>query len=202
MSLCINAHLNKLSRKNAIDKASVKQWNELLEKKRTIWFTLSFIKTCKSLVYFKKHSYLYIIAVRSNVTNKGGPVYFFVTNAELITTLSQWLSWVKSNCSLCVKCVMIDCSPVEIDALEEVFGQLVQILLCYWHIKRAWEMHIKKDIKIIGATYESKCEQDAVWVTLNLLIHAKTKEAFDQKYKEFVSKFAGHGKCVAYFATH
>ncbi|OAD72705.1 hypothetical protein PHYBLDRAFT_146020 [Phycomyces blakesleeanus NRRL 1555(-)] len=106
--------------------------------------------------------------------DKGVPVCFFVTNAELITTLSQWLSWVKSNCSLHVKCVIIDCSPVEIGALEKVFGQSVQVLLCYWHIKRAWEMHIKKDIK----------------------------EAFYQQYDKFVSKFAGHEKFVAYFATH
>ncbi|OAD65308.1 hypothetical protein PHYBLDRAFT_153552 [Phycomyces blakesleeanus NRRL 1555(-)] len=159
-------------------------------------------KTCKSLVDSNKHFYLYTIVVRSNIKNKGVPVCFFVTNAELITILSKWLSRIKSNCSLHVKLVMIDCSPVKISTLEEVFGQSVQVLLCHWHIKRAWEMHIKKDVKITGATYESKHERDAVRVALNLLMYAKTKEAFDQQYKEFVSKFAGHEKSVAYFAMH
>ncbi|OAD81225.1 hypothetical protein PHYBLDRAFT_161848 [Phycomyces blakesleeanus NRRL 1555(-)] len=197
MSLCINAHLNKLSRKNAIDKASVKQWIEFLEKKKEL--SGSHCLSSRFLSWQMSDAL-------TPLTRLANPWCIpRSTRIYLITTLSQWLSWVKSNCSLRVKRVMIDCSPVEIGALEEVFGQLVQVLLCYWHIKRAWEMYIKKDInyvKITGATHESKCEQDAVWVTLNLLIHAKTKEAFDQQYEEFVSKFAGHEKCVAYFATH
>ncbi|OAD66222.1 hypothetical protein PHYBLDRAFT_152795 [Phycomyces blakesleeanus NRRL 1555(-)] len=181
----INVHLNNLSRGNAIDKTSLEQWIEFLEKEKNY------------LVHIVFHE-----VVKSNVTNKGVPVCFFVTNAEFITILSQWLNWVKSNCSLHVKRVMTGCSPVEISALEEVFGQSFQILLCHWHIKRAWEMHIKKDIKITGATHKSKREQDAVRVAFNLLMHARSKEAFNQQYKEFVSRFAGHAKFVAYFATH
>ncbi|OAD69167.1 hypothetical protein PHYBLDRAFT_172422 [Phycomyces blakesleeanus NRRL 1555(-)] len=181
----INARLNNLLRQNAIDKTSVEQWIEFLEKKRTTWFTLSSMKVMSHTLFrgslldrrrfsnSSKHSYLYMIVVRSNVTNKGVPVCFFVTNAEFITTLLQWLNWVKSNCSLRVKCGMIDCSPVEIGALEEVFGQSVQVLLCHWHIKRAREMHIKKDVKITGATHKSKREQDADRVALNLLMHAR-----------------------------
>ncbi|OAD66983.1 hypothetical protein PHYBLDRAFT_151921 [Phycomyces blakesleeanus NRRL 1555(-)] len=154
----------------------ISPWQKKILELADEWCIDSTHKTCKSLVDSSKHSYLYTIVVRSNVTNKGVPVCFFVTNAEFITTLLQWLNWVKSNCSLCVKCMMIDCSPVEIGALEEDFGQSVQVLLCHWHIKRAWEMHIKKDVKITGATHKSKCEQNAVWVALNLLIHARSKE--------------------------
>jgi hypothetical protein len=40
---------------------------------------------------------------------------------------------------------MIDCSPAEIAAIKEVFPT-TNILLCHWHIKRAWKTHIKKDV--------------------------------------------------------
>ncbi|SAL97502.1 hypothetical protein [Absidia glauca] len=40
---------------------------------------------------------------------------------------------------------LIDCSTTEIYAILEVFGDTVDILLCHWHIKRAWDSHIKKD---------------------------------------------------------
>ncbi|KAG2229138.1 hypothetical protein INT48_008090 [Thamnidium elegans] len=38
---------------------------------------------------------------------------------------------------------MIDCSPTEISAIKQVFRDEVHILLYHWHIKRAWEKHIK-----------------------------------------------------------
>lgn len=44
---------------------------------------------------------------------------------------------------------MIDCSVTEISAIKEVFPNNVNILLCHWHIKRAWESHIKKDVSTI-----------------------------------------------------
>ncbi|OAD66941.1 hypothetical protein PHYBLDRAFT_151878 [Phycomyces blakesleeanus NRRL 1555(-)] len=153
----INARLNKLSRKNVIDKASVEQWIEFLEKEKNY------------LVHIVFHQDLQIL---------GG--------------FQQALISVYDCCeNLRVKRVIINCNPVEIDALKEVFGQSIQILLCHKHIKRAWEMHIKKDHK-----------QNAVRVALNLMMHAKIKEAFDQQYKKFVSKFAGYGKFDARFYTN
>ncbi len=40
---------------------------------------------------------------------------------------------------------MVDCSPTEIAAIKEVFAN-VDILLCHWHMKCAWETHIKRDV--------------------------------------------------------
>ncbi|KAG1052337.1 hypothetical protein G6F43_005510 [Rhizopus delemar] len=40
---------------------------------------------------------------------------------------------------------MIDCRLTEIGAIRSIFGDAVQVLICHWHIKRAWESHIKKD---------------------------------------------------------
>ncbi|KAI8049393.1 hypothetical protein BDF21DRAFT_404704 [Thamnidium elegans] len=44
---------------------------------------------------------------------------------------------------------MIDCSPTEISAIKQVFRDEVHILLYHWHIKRAWEKHIKTYLTLI-----------------------------------------------------
>ena len=50
------------------------------------------------------------------------------------------------NLNLNVKRIMVDCSPTEIRAIKDAFVDEVEILLCHWHIKRAWETHIKRDV--------------------------------------------------------
>ena len=65
---------------------------------------------------------------------------------ETISTLHQWLTWIKANFSLNVKRIMIDCGSAETSAIRDVFEGPVQILLFHWHIKRAWETHIKRDV--------------------------------------------------------
>ena len=108
------------------------------------WCIDSTHKTCESINDPKKDSYLYTIIIRSPVTNRGVPVCQFITDREVIPTLSSWLNWLKTNFILKVKRIMIECSPTEIAAINEVFGDNVSILLCHWHIKRAWETHLKK----------------------------------------------------------
>jgi hypothetical protein len=46
---------------------------------------------------------------------------------------------------------MIDCSATEVAAIKNVFKNEVQVLLCHWHIKRAWETHIKPNVKFTDA---------------------------------------------------
>jgi hypothetical protein len=47
---------------------------------------------------------------------------------------------------------MIDCSKAEIGAIRETFGNDVSVLLCHWHIKRAWEKKIKSEIRVNQST--------------------------------------------------
>lgn len=91
---------------------------------------------------------MYTIVVRNKVTNKGVPVCFFVTNREVTAVLVKWLEWVKESADISPKRVMIDCSATEIQALRQVFSVNIDILLCHWHIKRAWEKHIKTDVRL------------------------------------------------------
>lgn len=82
------------------------------------------------------------------MTNKGVPVCFFVTNRESSAVIAKWLEWVKESAVVQPKRIMIDCSATEIEAIRLAFGANVRVLLCHWHIKRAWEKHIKMDVNI------------------------------------------------------
>lgn len=69
-----------------------------------------------------------------------------MTDAEKTTVLAQWLDWIKQSVpGLNVERIMIGCSATEIAAIKCTFGDDVQILLCHWHIKRAWKTHLKKE---------------------------------------------------------
>ncbi|KAL0086210.1 hypothetical protein J3Q64DRAFT_1833955 [Phycomyces blakesleeanus] len=66
--------------------------------------------------------FLFTIVMQNPITNKGLSVCFFITDHEYTSTLNQWLTWVKNTFTLKVKRIMIDCSPIEIGAIEEVFA--------------------------------------------------------------------------------
>ena len=72
-----------------------------------------------------------------------------ITDAERTPIISEWLNWVVRTVSVHkVQRIMIDCSPTEIAAIKATFGNGVDILLCHWHIRRAWEMRMKKEVMI------------------------------------------------------
>lgn len=96
-----------------------------------------------------KNCYLFSIVVKNKTTNKGAPVAFFITNAEFTNIIQEWLTWVKNLHELKVKSIMIDCSAAEIAAIKEAFGSQVSILLCHWHIQRAWEKNMKTMVRKI-----------------------------------------------------
>lgn len=60
--------------------------------------------------------------------------------------LVKWMNWVKQAAPINVKRIMIDCSATEIEAIDQVFGGSVSTLLCHWHIRRAWEKHLRTDV--------------------------------------------------------
>lgn len=83
--------------------------------------------------------------IRNNTTHKGVPAGFFITSIETTNIIAEWLYWVKSNNIINVKRIMIDCAPAEIAAIKQVMPS-VQVLLCHWHIIRAWDAHILADV--------------------------------------------------------
>ncbi|KAL9536645.1 hypothetical protein MBANPS3_012486 [Mucor bainieri] len=74
---------------------------------------------------------------------------------------------------------MIDCSATEITAIKNVFGNDdVSILLCHWHIKRAWE--------VAGSKQECDRLRDYCRLLLDRMTHAADEE---DSFNTIVAKF-------------
>ena len=67
-----------------------------------------------------------------------------ITNLETMVSVATWFEWLNNVVNFVPKSIIINCSTVEINAIYEVYGNAVQVLLCHWGIKRAWEKNITK----------------------------------------------------------
>lgn len=100
-------------------------------------------------------------------------------------TLVKWLTWVKNTKQLKVKRIMVDCSATEIGAIKAVFGDEMNILLCHWHIWRAWDKNMKKEVKIIKAVKETQLLHEQTRSLLNKMMHAEEEQGFQVAYEGF-----------------
>ncbi|OAD65053.1 hypothetical protein PHYBLDRAFT_176461 [Phycomyces blakesleeanus NRRL 1555(-)] len=153
----------------------VSEWQKEFLENSEEWCIDSTHKTSKSFntVAGKKPEdcFLFTIGVRNAITNKGLPA----------------------------KRIMIDCRPIEIGAMEEVFGNSINILSCYWHINRAWEVNVKKHIKVQNSTHASNIACNIIHAVLSNMIHATTSVAYDTLYNKFLMKFGEYEDFILYF---
>lgn len=176
----------------------IADWQRKLLEDSEEWCVDSTHKTCKSFVDSGRDSYLFTIVIKNKVTMKGVPVCFCITDKEVTNILVEWFMWIKESCNLNVKRIMIDCSQTEISAITQAFPE-VNISLCHWHLKRAWENNIKKEIKIDKATHETKRAQEQARLSLNNMMHAVDEESFYRQYNHFKRSFTEFPVFTAYF---
>lgn len=166
-------------------------WQFELLKQATEWCIDSTHKTCVSFNNPADSCYLFTIVVKSPVTNKGVPVVFFITDAERQPILVQWLKWLVDVAGgvLPVKRIMVDCSQTEISSIREVFGESVSISLCHWHIRRAWEKHIKSEIKVVNSTIESQAARSVVRSILTNLMYCDEESDYNRLFNDFKAEY-------------
>ncbi|EIE89847.1 hypothetical protein RO3G_14558 [Rhizopus delemar RA 99-880] len=196
----IDARIAYLTRNHSNDKESIKLWVDTL-KQEGFFSLIRFHENGPFLLSWvsfwqKKVS---PTVVGSPITSKSVPVCFFITDHEVLSTSEQWLTSLKSTFTLKLKKIIIDCSLTEVGAIRSVFGDAVQVLLCHWYIKRAWETHIKKDIEVNKATEQSENVRSAVRTSLNSMMYAKSCEEFDLSVSLFNLKYKENISFVDYF---
>ena len=142
----------------------------------------------------------FIIVTRNDTINKGCPTTFMITNSETSQTVSKWPDWLKKEVGFTPRTIMIDCSPVEINAIPVVFQESVRIFLCHWHIKRAWDKKIKKTVKSSTSTTESKALGSEAHSDLNKLMHCEDQDGFEVLWTEFAVKWRDNKGCIEFYA--
>ena len=60
--------------------------------------------------------------------------------------LQYWLHWLKQEVSFRPSTVMIDDGDAEINALRALFSLGTQVLICQWHVARAWQRNIRNKV--------------------------------------------------------
>ena len=123
-----------------------------------------------------------------------------ITNSETSETVSKWLNWLKQEVGFTPRTIMIDCSPIEINAIWTVFQESVRIFLCHWHIKRAWDKKIKKSIKASTSTKDSKALRSEVHSDLNKLMYCGNQCDFKVLWNEFAIKWRDDKGCIEFYA--
>lgn len=107
-------------------------WQVKLLKNAQEWSLDSTHKICISFQNNHDDAYLFTIVVRSQITNKGVPVCFFITDRENQPVFVQWLNWIISVVAeLSVKNFLVDCSVTEISAIKEVLRLYFTMSLTY-----------------------------------------------------------------------
>jgi hypothetical protein len=152
----------------------------------------------------KQWCYLYTLVARCRVTGKGKSLVWMITNSESQYPVTCWLQWLKHVHGYQPSKVMIDNSDAEIAAVNMaynvpsiasdsqqsiVFNNNVKILICHWHLLKAWKKAILTKVTAInprGKTMEEKKRKrdEALTLTINL-INAEDEVAFDLSFEEF-----------------
>ncbi|CAD6926408.1 unnamed protein product, partial [Tilletia caries] len=103
--------------------------------------------------------------------------------------------------------IVVDCSTTEQAAINRAFNHLPtppRILLCQWHVLRAWEDNIKDKIRVLSleddAREKSQQLQSRCRADLRLLVYAETPARFDELMTAFEAEWSpAFSVFVAYF---
>lgn len=134
-----------------------------------------------------RRCFLYTLVVRSLVTGKGCPVAWMVTNSETHYPIVSWLGWVRDTVEFSPSQVMIDNSDTEIKALRDVFGSDTTVLICHWHIIRAWKKNIIKKVYPVSRSIRADTVRAKRAEALDILLRmmsAQIEDDFDSAYHD------------------
>ncbi|KAF9581288.1 hypothetical protein BGW38_001750 [Lunasporangiospora selenospora] len=134
-------------------------------------------------------SALFTILVKDVVLQKGIPIAYLICSSESTFLLKKWLSWLKDTCRFRVSKFMMDCSPIETEAVQAIFPQAV-IYYCLFHVAQIWERRMRKD-----------CNKEH-WYQMGLALKAirgaRSNEELDGLWQKFKVAFPGTERFCAF----
>jgi hypothetical protein len=151
----------------------------------------------------KQWCYLYTLVARCRLTGKGKPLVWMITNSESQYPVTFWLQWLKATHGFQPKKVMIDNSDAEIAAINMaynlptgsidenqsiIFNNNVKILICHWHLLKAWKKAILTKVTAVnprGKTMQEKKQKrdEALELVVNLM-NAQDEITFELQFEE------------------
>ena len=155
-------------------------------------------KTC--IDASNKDCYLYTIVARCRTTGKGKPLAWMITNSQAQYPILFWLKWSKDEHGFVPERVMIDDSDTEIIAINKAYNSVndetstftntVMILICQWHILKAWKKNILTKLLAKPCTpsktisEKKRMREDALSLMMSMMA-AQSPNDFDLMHEEF-----------------
>ncbi len=143
-----------------------------------------------------KHFSFFTLLVMAPIYEGGGrrgiPAAFFITSNEEKDTIALALTEIKKKCEGWAPTTFVsDVSLAQIGGIKGVFGESVTVLLCLWHVKRAWVKNLL--IKVTGVDVNTKELRAKVMDELNKLVKWRPssggKEVANEAKKSATMKF-------------
>ncbi|KAG2216418.1 hypothetical protein INT45_001375 [Circinella minor] len=181
--------------------AFMSQWQLKLLKENGDLVSLD--STHKTCVDGTNHDcYLYTLVARCRITGKGKPLTWMITNSQAQYPILYWLQWLKDEHGYVPSRVMIDDSDTEIAAINKAYNTVnddvssgtytdnVKILICHWHVLRAWKKNILTKLtakpSTPSKTLKEKREMREVALSLMMnMMRAETPVDFDLEHEKF-----------------
>ncbi|OAD67117.1 hypothetical protein PHYBLDRAFT_174501 [Phycomyces blakesleeanus NRRL 1555(-)] len=143
---------------------------------------------------------MYSLVTQHNVTGKGFPVAYMVTNDQTVRSISQWLMHLHERSYFCPLNITIDCSIPKVNAITSAFPH-VAIHYCEFHILCAWQTNldnkVRLDVSFTSAQLEAykqelKNKQKYILIELN-------KEVFLTRILDFKRDIPNQLHFLRYF---
>jgi hypothetical protein len=151
----------------------------------------------------KQWCYLYTPVSRCRVTGKGKPLVWMITNSESQYPVTFWLRWLKDIHGYQPSKVMINNSDAEIAAINMaynmpdttrddqqgiVFNNNVKIMICHWHLLKAWKKAILTKVTPVNprekTMEEKKNKREEALQLVTRLMNAEDEISFDLAFEE------------------
>lgn len=86
---------------------------------------------------------VFSLVVKDDTTGRGHPVAFLITsNVDKIILTTFFKELLGRNPGLKISTTMCDDDKATRQAFKSAFGDDVNILLCYWHIRKSWKRNL------------------------------------------------------------
>ena len=166
----------------------------------------SLLSTCRTICLDATHhvsrhhlGILYSVVIKHPETGTGCPVGYLFTLDHSAAPLEKWVFFLR-ELGLSPWKMTIDCSYVELNALQSVFPR-IPIQWCTYHVGQAVWKALQTRVKL-QKTEESKRLRSDMMQAFKEMMYTKDEENFHRLHNEFVNQFAEQKQFIDYYVPN
>ncbi|KAI9247952.1 hypothetical protein BDA99DRAFT_564922 [Phascolomyces articulosus] len=125
------------------------------------------------------------------------------TNDHSAGPIQQWLIFLCDNCSFVIQQMTIDCSILEVNAIQSVYLNAM-IYYCAFHVLQAWNCNLKSKVRL-DASYIAEEQQQLhnnMMQTLKVIMCENSINLMYAAIEEFKDIFYDQYEFLDYFQEY